>query len=99
MSDFQEFGNILAKRYAQAVGAANKQRARERPVTQDFESFEQSDFNQESGGPTPPEMPSTNDGAAQFQTESIPPEDQDTEDMKQLLLERSKKRFQMGDID
>lgn len=99
MSDFQEFGNILAKRYAQAVGAANKQRAREQPVTEDFESFEQSSFNQEAGGPTPPEMPSTNDGAAQFQTESISPEDQDTEEMKQLLLERSKKRFQMGDID
>ena len=99
MNDFQEFGNILANRYAQAVGAANKQRAREQSVTEDFESFEQSSFNQQVGGPTPPEMPSTNDGAAQFQTESIPPEEQDTEDMKNLLLERSKKRFQMGDID
>ena len=48
MSDFQEFGNILAKRYAQAVGAANKQKA-EQPVTQDFESYEQSSFNQEVG--------------------------------------------------
>ena len=99
MSDFQEFGNALAKRYAQAVGAANKQRAQEQPVTEDFESYEQSSFNQEVGGPTPPEMPSTNDGAAQFQTESIPPEDQDTEDMKNLLLERSKKRFAMGDAE
>ena len=99
MSDFQEFGNALAKRYAQAVGAANKQRAQEQPVTEDFESFEQSSFNQEVGGPTPPEMPSTNDGAGQFQTESIPPEDQDTEDMKNLLLEKSKKRFAMGDAE
>tara|TARA_R100000734_G_C3317108_1_gene109967 strand:+ start:305 stop:604 length:300 start_codon:yes stop_codon:yes gene_type:complete len=94
MSDFQEFGNILAKRYAQAVGAANKQRAQDQPVTQDFEFTEQSSFNQEPGGPTPPEMPSTNDGAAQFETISTPPEDQDTEDMKNFLLKQSKKRFQ-----
>jgi hypothetical protein len=42
-------------------------------------------------------MPSTNDGAAEFETESIPPEDQGTEDMKELLLNRSKKRFAMDE--
>ena len=97
MNDFQEFGNILAKRYSQAVGAANKQRVQERPSTEEFDSYEQSGLDQEVGGPTPPEMPSANDGAAQFETESIPPEDQDTEDMKELLLERSKKRFAIGE--
>lgn len=97
MNDFQEFGNILANRYAQAVGAANKQRAQEQPSTEEFDSYEQSGLNQEVGGPTPPEMPSTNDGAAEFETESIPPEDQGTEDMKELLLNRSKKRFAMDE--
>lgn len=99
MNNFKEFGNILSERYSQAVNAADSQRAKERPVFEGLDSYVQSEFDQETNGPVPPVEPSTNEGTAEFQTESIPPEDQDTEDMKNLLLERSKKRFQMGDID
>jgi len=97
MENFRNSGSTLAGRYARAVRSADTERRDDVAPSAEFDSYVQSGFDQEIGGPTPTQDPDTAQDVRDSQFGD--PGEEAVAQTKDFLLQKAKNQMSGSSTD